>query len=787
MVKYTLQKAVGKVRIFPVNSHGVVGASAADGENERKINMTERAAVLRRRADLVKPAGVVAPAAWAACGLLMELGAGRGTVGASALAAGMNNGSIWIYAGGALGAMLRGFPDGFVGLGGLLIALAGRFIPRTRYIKVNCAVQGLVAAVAAFFPSCAEYVSPSALLSGIITAIMAGIFAACVMLLYDRVNSRGFDQSDIGDCTLAAAVAGIVFISLGRLDYPPCNVGRLLAGFLLLRMTDRRGAAGAMTGVAVLFGLCASGSAGMAEAGAVCFAAVLSCCLDRFGKITRAVGALFFGCAALLAGGADTDSWRVFAELAAAGAAYILIPQRKTSEDCGMTENTAALMMRERLNFAAGALSGVNTGLEAAADTLERRYTESLPQVADKAADKVCRSCPNNMVCWGQKYELFHREFDRLVKVLRSGGELSMQSLSPMAAAECVNRDGVIRGVRKAYEQYLAVSGEQQRIRELRRIYSGQLFSLSGILADMGAAAGRIRTGSRIAERRAEKVLRECGLTDTAAFINITKGGRIRLEAYGSGELSTDREYLGELLIRAVGKELDLPEVSTSGGRVRITASQRAKMSAEIGACQLCRGKNRICGDCFDSFTDPTGALYVILSDGMGSGSRARIDSALACSMASRLIKSGISLSAALEVVNTSLMVKSSDESYATLDICRLDLNTGECVIYKAGAAASYIKCSDRLLRASVSSAPTGTGGRITVPAQKFHVSAGDMIIMTTDGASLDEEWLGRELSRETDGKRTPQELSECIARTARGAENGREDDISIIAVSVGR
>ncbi|MDY4587536.1 MAG: SpoIIE family protein phosphatase [Oscillospiraceae bacterium] len=748
--------------------------------------MSEKTLVLERRAVFSGSADVGSAAAWAAFGLLMELGAGGGAPGASALAAGMRSGSVWIYAGGAVGAMLHGFPGGFTGLGGLVIAFAGRFIPRAKNVRINCVVQAVVAAAAAFFPACAEYVSPSSLLSGMIAGVTAGVFAACVMLLNDRVTLRGFEPSENGDCALAALTAGIVFMTLGRLDFPPCNVGRLLACFFLMRTTGRRGAAyGAVTAAAVVFGLCASGCAGGMESGSVCLAAVVSSCLCRFGKITRAVGTLFFGCALLLTAGAEGDSWRVFAELAAAGAAYIVIPQRKTAAECGITENSAALMMRERLNFAAGALAGVNSGLEAAADTLERRYCESLPQVADKAADRACRSCPNNMVCWGQKYELFHREFDRLVKTLRTGGELSVQSLSPLAAAECINRDGVIRAVRKEYDRYLSASGEQQRIRELRRVYSGQLFSLSGILTDMGAAAGRIRTGSRAIERRAEKVLSECGLKNPAAFVTITKGGRMRLEAYGTGELTTEREYLGELLIRALGRELDLPEVSTSGGRVRVTAVQRAAMSAEIGACQLCRGKNRVCGDCFDSFTDPTGALYVVLSDGMGSGSRARIDSAMACSMASRLIKGGISLPAALEMVNTSLMVKSSDESYATLDICRLDLNSGECVIYKAGAAASYIKCSDRLLRACMSSSPAGTGGRLTVPAQKFRVSPGDMIIMTTDGAALDEEWLSRELSREE--RRTPQELSEYLARTARTAENGREDDISIIAVCVGR
>lgn len=160
------------------------------------------------------------------------------------------------------------------------------------------------------------------------------------------------------------------------------------------------------------------------------------------------------------------------------------------------------------------------------------------------------------MICWGQKYELFHGEFERLVKQLRTGGEISEQSMNPLAAAECVNRPGVIAGVRRAYEQYLRESGEQKHIKELRRLFSEQLGAFGEILRDMGGAAGKLRAGSRTAERRAEKVLQECGLTETSAFVTFAKGGRLRLEAYGSGSLNSDREYLGELLIRALGGSL---------------------------------------------------------------------------------------------------------------------------------------------------------------------------------------------------------------------------------------
>ena len=151
--------------------------------------------------------------------------------------------------------------------------------------------------------------------------------------------------------------------------------------------------------------------------------------------------------------------------------------------------------------------------------------------------------------------------------------------------------------------------------------------------------------------------------------------------------------------------------------------------------------------------------------------------------MLSKLLKSGLALSVALETVNTVLMVKSPDESFATLDICRIDLNSGECVVYKAGAATTYIKSGDRLIRATLSSPPVGTGGKLTLPAQKFSLSVGDVIIMTSDGAIIDEEWLSHELSSE----HSPKELSERVARACRSHENGRDDDISVIAVTVNR
>ncbi len=388
------------------------------------------------------------------------------------------------------------------------------------------------------------------------------------------------------------------------------------------------------------------------------------------------------------------------------------------------------------------------------------------------------------MVCWGKKYEQFRKEFSRLVTQLRTGFELTEFSMSPECAEECVNKNSVIRAISSEYSRYVSAAADERRIRELRRIYIDQLEGVRDILRDMGALRAEVKTANRArtAEKRAEKLLRENGVELPQAFVMFDRRGKLRFEAYGTTEPRVTKEYLGTLLIKALGRDLELPEITGSSGRIRITTNERTALSAKIGAFQLPKGQNNVCGDCYDTFTDASGTLYVILSDGMGTGSRARVDSAMACSVLSKLLKGGISLPAALETVNNVLMIKSADESFATLDICRLDLNSGECAVYKAGAATTYIKSSDKLVRATLSSPPAGLGGKLTVPAQKFTVGAGDVIVMTTDGAVLDEQWLSRELSQRVE----PCELSERIAKAARSAENGRDDDISVIAVAVG-
>lgn len=754
--------------------------------------MTEKAVVKDRTVrHIYEP---MKRSVWGILALFMELGSSAFSAAPSsaALAAGLNGANAFCaMIGGAFGALLHGFPAGFSGLGAVGIVLAARLIPEFGNAKLRAAVRTASAAMAVFFSRVAECSNVTELLSVIIAAIASAAFALCVNILSEETKQSGgkatFSETGNGKISaLLCVVWTAVFMSFGALNYTYLNVGRTIVGFTALALSARKTLSrAAVSVVPSLCGICLSAQGEHIGAGAavIVVSAMSSVIFSRRGKSIRAAGYVFFCAAAMLASGVDEGGYRILIEAAVSGGLFAALPvERMFVNSAPLSDKSAAAIIQERLNFAADAIAGIGSGITAAADVLDKKYALNPSEVADRAADRACRSCPNSMVCWGREYEMFRREFNRLIYQLRTGFEITEFSLSPECSEICVNKNGVIKAVNLEYSRYISAMSDERRVRELRRVYTDQLAGLRDILIDMGSMnANSVSERDRAAEKRAEKILADNGMEAPQAFVLQGNHGKARFEAYGATEPRVSRERLGQMLSRAIGVDLELPEIGGSPERFRVTAAERTRFSAKIGAYQLARGDNRVCGDCYDSFTGADGILYVVLSDGMGTGSRAKVDSAMACSVLSKLLKSGIALSAALETVNTVLMVKSADESFATLDICKIDLDSGECAVYKAGAATTYIKSDERLIRAALSSPPAGTGGKLTVPAQKFKVGKGDIIVMMTDGAAPDEQWLSRELSRHSD----PAELSECIAKAARSSGN-RDDDISVVSVVVG-
>lgn len=179
-----------------------------------------------------------------------------------------------------------------------------------------------------------------------------------------------------------------------------------------------------------------------------------------------------------------------------------------------------------------------------------------------------------------------------------------------------------------------------------------------------------------------------------------------------------------------------------------------------------------LCGDHYDLFPDGKGHMVVVISDGMGTGGRAAVDGAMAAGIFSRLYQAGLSLDCSLRIVNSALVVKSGDESLATLDVGVIDLFTGKTEFLKAGAPVSLVKKKDRVIRIDAPSLPAGILTEIGFARERVSLSAGDWVLMVSDGAVANgDEWLEQALGQ-WKGE-DEQELADYIVKQGIPAPHG--------------
>lgn len=181
----------------------------------------------------------------------------------------------------------------------------------------------------------------------------------------------------------------------------------------------------------------------------------------------------------------------------------------------------------------------------------------------------------------------------------------------------------------------------------------------------------------------------------------------------------------------------------------------------------------------------PGECLLLALSDGMGAGDRAALESRAALSLLERLLVAGYDRHAAVRLVNAVLVLRSPEENFATLDMVLVDLRAGEAECIKVGAAASFAKRGDQVTAVRAHSLPLGILDDVEPQVACLTVRPGDALVMVTDGAlegpgdlASREEWLRSHLA--CGGANRPG-LARSVLEAARGL--GRSDDTTVLAV----
>ena len=222
-----------------------------------------------------------------------------------------------------------------------------------------------------------------------------------------------------------------------------------------------------------------------------------------------------------------------------------------------------------------------------------------------------------------------------------------------------------------------------------------------------------------------------------------------QLRAIRSGR-EQQREYRGALLQQLQFLSEFLQDLSDQLGRRIKTPTDRFR--PQITLCANRReGEN---GDRFQSFRGTGCRHFVLLCDGMGTGLGAMDEAASAGSLLKRLLLAGFPAEYALRSFN-SLCALRGLAGAATVDLAQLNLDTGKVLLYKWGAAESWLLGPGGTEKIGTAGPPPGlsvTEARETV--ERLSLRRGEMLVLCSDGVA-GEEALGRDCGelRESPGE----------------------------------
>lgn len=440
-----------------------------------------------------------------------------------------------------------------------------------------------------------------------------------------------------------------------------------------------------------------------------------------------------------------------------------------------------------RLRSASDAMRGIAETVETVSTVLPEvtPHLSAEEEATLYTKQTVCSSCPLFHICTEKHEEETEGAFQKMKTSLKEDRFLLLGDLPPVFRSRCPQAEHLCESMNRQFLRLSERKRNARTVEELRAATAKNFTCLSAMLERLSREVSEEITFDYAAEETARRaVFRECNLRTQA--ISCTKEeNRLFLELLftDKAEALHCKAKILSTLSDALSLDFDPPEIVEEGNGVRFKIAEKTLYGVEAGASRIIPDNGKYSGDSYESFYDGRGNYIAVLSDGMGQGKRAALDSALAVTFLIRLLKGGASPEHALQSANALLLLKSEEESLATLDVLKINLYTGKAVFYKAGAAKSLLKRGKKIQSIESASLPAGILEEVNFERTEGLLAAEDLAIMASDGA-FDYAEKEVESALASCHAEPAEEIAQKLSDTAlKQAPKGHADDITVLTL----
>ncbi len=627
-------------------------------------------------------------------------------------------------------------------------------------------------------------------IEALISASGAFFLDRAICLCSSRRNLTSFTQQEMSCIVMSGC---ILLLSLGSVSIGNFSFGRALAVVVVLICAKYGGVTGGAIGgisTGVVFSL--SSISYNFLCGGFGFGGLMAGLFSVTGKLGTAAAFLLSDIIMSFSGGNSEVILPLALEGIFGAGIFMMIPQSAGNVVGAMFSPTddvnSGIALKEnvimRLNFTSRALKDVSTCVTRVSDKMKKLCVDSVGSVYENTKENICSQCGMRVFCWDREKGVTEDDFNRLTETLKRNQRITPDDIEGLFVKKCCRKKELASSVTKNYQSYLMSLESSRRISAIRNSLAGQFGGLSEILTDMADEFSVTDVCDLDSSERISHMLRQNSLLPILCNCRIIDSRMtVEIELSDRSKGSIKKSILKREVEKCCGRRFLEPVTTIAQDRVRVVLNEMPLYETEIGSCQHIANYGKLCGDSISCFNDDKGNMVALISDGMGTGGRAAVDSMMAVNLMEKLIKSGLSFDCALNLTNSALMVKSQDESLATIDISVFNLFNGRTEFLKAGAPYTYVKKKGRVMKKEIPSIPAGILNEVNFTREHTVLSGEDMVVMLSDGAIMgDDRWLLSLIKSWNKG--SCQELAEAVVEEAMRQNDGlKDDDITVLAV----
>jgi stage II sporulation protein E len=415
-------------------------------------------------------------------------------------------------------------------------------------------------------------------------------------------------------------------------------------------------------------------------------------------------------------------------------------------------------------------------------------------QILDQVVSKCCSNCGMSSNCWKRDFYKSYQYLFGFLTQIENEGSIKLESIPKNFMDRCIKPEEMISSIRYYYELYRNDINWKRKIHESRMIVCEQLREVSTVVSDLASQIDVDVNFNRNLEEMIIVALDTQGINvQDVAVAEKGSGISIDIKVPACGGKRECIKNIIPIVNKVTKKKFvkrDMLCMTKNQDQCSIRLKEAEKYQVVTGIAKIAKS-GAVSGDNYSFIELKDSKLMLALSDGMGTGYKASIESGTTIRLLEKFLYAGFDKDLVVKTINSLLLMKSNEETYATIDLSVINQYNGEVEFVKVGAVSTFIKYEEHVDVIKVGSLPVGILKNVEMEFVRRKLQDGDFVIMVTDGI-LDsnqgevnkERWLAEIISNIN--TRNPQMMADEILSICMDANGGTAcDDMTVMVAKI--